>query len=71
MGINYILKYITIILDSKNISRFCCILGQINAGLVSRRDLFKNIKSVTLQSLLTGSVNLLEFYHLAGESLKK
>ncbi len=44
-GINYILKYIqAVILNSKNISQyycFCCILDQINAGLVSRREFFK------------------------------
>ncbi len=45
--INYILKYIQIensYLNSKNISQyycFCCILDQINAGLVSRREFLK------------------------------
>ncbi len=49
--INYILKYIQIessFLNSKNISQydlFCCILDQINAGLVSRRKEKKHKKS--------------------------
>ncbi len=53
--INYILQYIQIeavILNSKYISQyycFCCILDQINAGLVSRREFFKkNIKNLTV-----------------------
>ncbi len=46
-GINYILNYKTVILNSTNILKcysFCCILDQINAGLVIRRDflLFEN-----------------------------
>ncbi len=56
-GINYILKYIPI----ENISQyycFCCSLDQINAGLESRKNFFKkkNIKNLTVQKLLTGSV---------------
>ncbi len=48
-AINYILQYtkIAVILNSKNISQyycFCCILDEINAGLVSRREFFKNKK---------------------------
>ncbi len=49
-GINYILKekeqkkQKAVILNSRNNSQyycFCCILDQINAGLVSRREFFK------------------------------
>jgi len=32
------------------------LLDQINAGLVSKRDFFKNIKNLTVPKLLTGSV---------------
>ncbi len=35
---------------------FCCTLDQINAILMSRRDYFKNIKNLTVQKHLTGSV---------------
>ncbi len=55
--INYILKYIKIEIsywNSKNISKFCCTLDQINAGLVSGRAFFKKHKKSS--KLLTGSV---------------
>ncbi len=44
---------------------FCCTLDQINAGLVSRRDFFKNIKNLTVQKLLTDNVykNLSDYLH--------
>ncbi len=51
--------YSDTMLKIKNISQyfcFCCTLDQINAGLVSRKDFFKNIKNLTVQKLLTGSV---------------
>ncbi len=35
---------------------FYCTFDQINTGLVSRRDLFKNIKNLTVQKRLTDSV---------------
>ncbi len=54
-GINYILKYIQIVKIFHSISA-CCILDQINAGLVSRSEFFKNIKNLTVQKLLTVSV---------------
>ncbi len=59
-GINYILKYIQIESSyfNLNISQyycFCCILDQINAGLVSRREFFKKTKKIS-QKILTGSV---------------
>ncbi len=59
-GIKYILKnkaIIVIILTVKNISQFycfVCILDQINAGLVSRREFLK--KYIQNQNLLTGIV---------------
>ncbi len=59
-GINYILKYI---LNIKNISQyycFCCILDKINVGLVSRREFLKKNQNLTVQKLLTGSVDM---YH--------
>ncbi len=51
-----------VILNSINISKcycFCCTFDQINVGLVNRRDLFKqkNIKNLTVQKLLIGSVS--------------
>ncbi len=47
--IKQLYKYFTILL-------LLLYLDQINAGLLSRRDLFRNIKNITVQKLLTGSV---------------
>ncbi len=33
---------------------FCCTLDQKSAGLLSRRDFFKNLTNLTVQKLLTG-----------------
>ncbi len=50
--INYVLKYIQssyFKYYKQNISHyycFCCILDQMNAGLMSRRDFFKKLGSV-------------------------
>ncbi len=43
---------------------FSCILDQINAGLVSRREFFKNIKNLTVQKLLTVSVLVFAFQYV-------
>ncbi len=59
--VKYFYYIIIYILNSKNILQyycFCCILDQINAGLVSRRDFFKK-KNLTVQKRLNGSV-----YHI-------
>ncbi len=61
-----IFKYKAVILNSKIISQyylFCCILDQINAGLVDRR-----VKNLTVQKLLTNSVdsncnNVSQYYY--------
>ncbi len=52
-------RWKAVILNSKNkfiFYCFWCILDKINAGLVSRRDFCKNVKNLTVQKLLTGSV---------------
>ncbi len=43
-AIKYILTYKTVIFNCKNVSKFVQIFFQINAALVSRRDLFRKLK---------------------------
>ncbi len=47
--------------------RFCCTSDQKNAGLVIRRDFFKNIKNITVYKYLPGSVQLKERMSFIGQ----